>query len=119
MSEKAAKPKDRVKLDVQTILHTTEGRPFINQLNTVSHVLTMKDSEVEFKGELLAKTGYVSDCKSAQLFRCPNGYFLFCDKAFTNNNWSAIGQSINEVLSKLDDADIKNKLQELVPAEAV
>ncbi|MCZ6803916.1 MAG: hypothetical protein O7D86_08285 [Proteobacteria bacterium] len=47
--EKAPKPKDTVKLDVETILQTTEGRSFLNQLNQVSRVLSIRNSEVNFK----------------------------------------------------------------------
>lgn len=112
MSEKAAKSKDSVKLDVETILQTAEGRVFINQLNTVSHVLAMRDSEIEFKGEDMVKTGYVSDYKSVQLFKCPKGYFLFFDKAFGKNNFSFIAETMDELLSKISDADVKQKLME-------
>ena len=119
MSEKATKPTDRVKLDVETILQTAEGRHFLNQLNFVSQIVTIKDSQVEFKGEQMVKTGYVADCKSVQLFKCPDGYFLFCNKAATKNNWSVSGRGLEEVLSKLYDNEIKNKLEEeLASAEA-
>ncbi|MCH9007584.1 MAG: hypothetical protein O7G31_07075 [Calditrichaeota bacterium] len=119
MSEKAPKPTDRVKLDVETILQTAEGRHFLNQLNFVSQIVTIKDSQVEFKGEQMVKTGYVADCKSVQLFKCPDGYFLFCNKAATKNNWSVSGRGLEEVLSKLYDNEIKNKLEEeLASAEA-
>ena len=119
MSEKAPKPTDRVKLDVETILQTAEGRHFLNQLNFVSQIVTIKNSQVEFKGEQMVKTGYVADCKSVQLFKCPDGYFLFCNKAATKNNWSVSGRGLEEVLSKLYDNEIKNKLEEeLASAEA-
>ena len=119
MSEKAPKPTDRVKLDVETILQTAEGRHFLNQLNFVSQIVTIKDSQVEFKGEQMVKTGYVADCKSVQLFKCPDGYFLFCNKAATKNNWSVSGRGLEEVLSKLYDNEIKNKPEEeLASAEA-
>lgn len=119
MSEKAPKPTDRVKLDVETILQTAEGRHFLNQLNFVSQIVTIKDSQVVFKGEQMVKTGYVADCKSVQLFKCPDGYFLFCNKAATKNNWSVSGRGLEEVLSKLYDNEIKNKLEEeLASAEA-
>ena len=82
MSEKPVKPKDVVSLDVETNLQTTEGRVFLNQISKVSRVLYLKDSAVEFKGEQLLKTGYIADFKSVMLYKCPNGYFIFGDKAF-------------------------------------
>jgi hypothetical protein len=111
MSEKAKKASDVVSLDVETILQTTEGRIFLNQLNTVSKVLRMIDSTVEFKGEELLKTGYVSDCKSIQLFKCPNGYFLFLNKAFTKNNLSFAEPDIDGLLDKIADNEIKDRLE--------
>lgn len=110
--EKVPKPKDTVKLDVETILQTTEGRSFLNQLNEVSRVLSMRDSAVYFKGEKILKTGYLGDCKSVQLFKCPNGYFLFCNKAFTKNNWSAAGSKLNDVIEKIQDREVKKKISE-------
>ncbi len=112
MSEHAAKPKDVVKLDVETNVQTSEGRLFLKQLNEVSHVLFMRDTEVEFKGELMLKTGYVGDCKSVSLYKGPNGYFLFCDKAFGKNNWSVIGKTFDEILAKVTNKEIKKKLTE-------
>jgi len=110
--EKAPGPKDIVKLDVETVLQTTEGRSFLNQLNEVSRVLSVRDSAVDFKGEEILKTGYLGDCKSVQLFKCPNGYFLFCNKAFTKNNWSAAGSKLNDVIEKIQDGEIKKKISE-------
>jgi len=110
--EKAPRPKDIVKLDVETVLQTTEGRSFLNQLNEVSRVLSVRDSAVDFKGEEILKTGYLGDCKSVQLFKCPNGYFLFCNKAFTKNNWSAAGSKLNDVIEKIQDGQIKKKISE-------
>ena len=110
--EKAPRPKDIVKLDVETVLQTTEGRSFLNQLNEVSRVLSVRDSAVDFKGEEILKTGYLGDCKSVQLFKCPNGYFLFCNKAFTKNNWSATGSKLNDVIEKIQDGEIKKKISE-------
>jgi hypothetical protein len=49
MSEHATKPKDEVKLDVESNVQTMEGRVFVNQLNEVSHVLALKDTEIVFK----------------------------------------------------------------------
>lgn len=118
MSEKASKPKDTVKLDVETILQTAEGRPFLNQLNSVSHVLSLKDSQVEFRGEEVLKTGFVADCKSVQLFKCPAGYFLFCNKAHTKNNWSVAGGSLEDVLSRVYDEEIRKKLDEELASAA-
>ena len=118
MSEKPSQPKDRVKLNVETILQTSEGRSFLNQINQVGRVLAMKDSEVEFKGEEIAKTGFVSDCKSVQLFKCPNGYFVFCNKTFSMNNWSAAGASIDEILKQIDDEAIRSALAEQVSQES-
>lgn len=119
MSEKAAKPKDVATLDTETNLQTTEGRKFINQLNTVSHVLHLKDTTVTFKGEEVLKTGYVGDFKSLILYKCPRGYFLFGDKAFGKNNWSMIASSEDELLAKLNDGEIKKKISEAVSAGAV
>jgi len=112
MSEKAAKPKDVVTLDLETNVQTAEGRIFLNQLNTVSHVLHLKDTTVEFKGEEVLRTGYVGDFKSLMLYKCPNGYFLFGDMAFGKNNWSVIGRSLNDLLAKVSDKDIKKKITE-------
>ncbi len=110
--EKAPKPKDTVKLDVETILQTTEGRSFLNQLNEVSRVLSVKGSEVNFRGEEILKTGYLGDYKSVQLFKCPNGYFLFCNKAFTKNNWSTAAGKLNDVIEKIQDGEVKKKISE-------
>ncbi len=119
MSEKAAKPKDAISLDLETNLQTAEGRRFLNQLNTVSRVLHVKDTTVQFKGEEILKTGYVGDFKSVILYKCPNGYFLFGDKVFGKNNWSAIGKSIDELLRQLDDGEVKKKITESLSASAV
>jgi len=110
--EKAPKPKDTVKLDVETILQTTEGRSFLNQLNEVSRVLSVRNSEVDFKGEEILKTGYLGDCKSVQLFKCPDGYFLFCNKASTKNNWSAASSKLNDVIEKIQNEEVKKKISE-------
>jgi len=117
MSDKPAKPQDIVKLDTETILQTAEGRVFINQLNTVSHVLSMQDAELQFKGEEVLKTGYIGDWKSIQLFKCPNGFFLFCDAAFGKNNWSAIGETVEEVLGKIGDKEVRQRVEEELAAE--
>jgi len=117
MSDKPAKPQDVIKLDTETVLQTTEGRIFINQLNTVSHVLAMRDAEIEFKGEEIVKTGYVGDWKSVQLYKCPNGYFLFCDAAFGKNNWSTIGKSVEEVLDRISDEEVRRRVEEELSAE--
>lgn len=117
MSEKPAKPQDVINLDTETVLQTTEGRVFINQLNTVSHVLSMRDAEVAFKGEEIVKTGYVGEWKSVQLFKCPNGYFLFCDAAFGKNNWSAIGKTVEEILGKVADKEVRQCIEEELSAE--
>ncbi len=110
--EKTQNPEDTVKLDVETILQTTEGRSFLNQLNQVSRVLSMRNSEVNFKGVEVVKTGYLGDCKSVHLFKCPNGYFLFCNKASTKNNWSAAGSKLNDVIEKIQDGEVKKKISE-------
>ena len=110
--EKTQNPEDTVKLDVETILQTTEGRIFLNQLNQVSRVLSIRNSEVNFKGVEVVKTGYLGDCKSVHLFKCPNGYFLFCNKAFTKNNWSAAGSKLNDVIEKIQDGEVKKKISE-------
>lgn len=110
MSENARQANNVAKLDLESSVHTIEGRNFLNQLNRVSHILSLKGSEVVFKGGQLFKTGYVGDCKSVQLFKCPGGYFLFCNRAFTMNNWSAAGETIDEVVSRVDDAQIKQKI---------
>ncbi len=110
MSEKAARPKDVVTLDVETNVQTTEGRVFLNQLNAVSHVLHLKDSTVQFKGEQLVKTGYVGDFKSVILYKCPNGYFLFGDKAFGKNNVSWIGSTVEEVLAQVPDEEVRKRV---------
>ncbi len=118
MSEKAPQANNSINLDVETILLTAEGRPFIKQINSVSRVLSMKHSEVKFRGEQLVKTGYVGDCKSVQLFKCPNGYFLFCNKAFSNNNWSIAGDTLKDVFAALTDTEIKTALKAVVSEEA-
>ncbi len=110
MSEKTVQPKDNVKLDVETILLTTEGRHFIKQIQSVSRILLISHSEVTFKGEEIAKLGYVGDCKSVRLFKCPDGYFLFCNKAMSMNNWSAADTSLNNLLNKVYDPQIKEKV---------
>lgn len=112
MSDKAPRPKDVVTLDTETILQTTEGRRYINQINSVSTILTLKGSEVTFKGEEIARIGIVADCKSVQLFKCPRGYFIFCNKALTMNNWSAAGAVLEDLLNKLYDPQIKEKIVE-------
>lgn len=112
MSEKAAKPKDVMSLDLESNVQTFEGRKFLNQLNSVSHVLHLKDTTVQFKGEEVLKTGYVGDFKSLILYKCPNGYFLFADKAFGKNNWSVTGGTLEELLAKLPDGDVRKKLTE-------
>ncbi len=113
MSEKPVKPKDVVSLDVETNLQTTEGRVFLNQINKVSRVLYLKDSVVEFKGEQLLKTGYIADFKSVMFYKCPNGYFIFGDKAFGKNNWSAVGHGLDDVASQVADEKIKKMILEL------
>lgn len=119
MSEKAAKPKDVTSLDVETNLQTTEGRRFLNQLNTVSHVLHLKDTTATFKGEEMMKTGYVGDFKSLILYKCPGGFFLFGDRAFGKNNWSLIAKSLDELLNQIDDGEPKKKIMESLNAAAV
>lgn len=116
--ENAPKAKDVVKLDVETVLQTTEGRVFLDQLKSVSRVLSIKDSVVEFKGEEILKTGYVGDCKGVQLFECPNGYFLFCNKAFTKNNWSTSGEKLNEVVGRVEDKEIRDKVSKMLATAA-
>lgn len=118
MSEKAAKPKDVVTLDLETILQTTEARRYINQLKTVSQILGLKDSQVSFKGEEVVSTGYVGDCKSVHLYKCPKGYFLFFNKAATKNNWSEIGDSEEAVIKKVYDPQIREKLMNELSAAA-
>ncbi|MCG8607447.1 hypothetical protein MJD09_21005, partial [bacterium] len=103
MSDKPAKAKEIVSLDVETNLQTTEGRIYLNQLQTVSQVFLLKDSIVEFKGEELLKTGYIGDFKSVALYRCPNGYFSFGDRAFGKHNWSASGKDLDEILAQISD----------------
>lgn len=100
------------KLDFETSLFTIEGRTFLKQLSSVSRVLSVKDAGAEFWGDEKVKTGYVGDCKSVQLFECPDGFLLFCNKAFTNNNWSATGQTVAEVLDKVSNFDVKKKIEE-------
>jgi hypothetical protein len=112
MSEKPEKPKDVVKLDVETNVQTTEGRIFLTQLNTVSHVLHLKDSVVHFRGEEVLKTGYIGDFKSLILYKCPKGYFLFGDRAFGKNNVSWAGNDLDELLGKLRDKEIEKKILE-------
>ncbi len=107
-----------VKLDVGTNLFTIEGRAFSKQLNMVSRVLSVSDAGVEFWREEKVKTGYVGDCKSIQLYECPEGFFLFCNKAFSNNNWSATGQTAADILDKIYDGEIKKKIEQTI-AEAV
>ncbi len=118
MSANASRAKDVVKLDVETTLNTIEARKFLNQISLVSRVLSMRDTEVEFKGEEIAATGYVGDCKSVQLFKCPNGFFLFCNKAFTKNNWSAAARTLEEVLQQIDDDAVRAKVSEELSTEA-
>lgn len=106
------KAQDVVTLDVESNLQTTEGRSFINQLNQVSHVLHLKDTVVQFKGETLIATGYVGDYKTVQLYKCPNGYFLFADMAFGKDNWSVIGRTLDEVLGQVQDKEVTKKIKE-------
>ena len=113
MPEKPVKSKDVVSLNVETNLQTTEGRIFLNQINKVSRVLHLKDSMVEFKGEQLLKTGYIADFKSVIFYKCPNGYFIFGNKAFGKNNWSATGHDLDEVVSQVADDKIKKMILEL------
>ena len=97
MSERVTKADGIAKLDVESVVQTTEGRAFIKQLTAVSRIISLKSTEVEFVGEEILKTGYVADCKSIQVFKCPDGYFLFCNKAFTMNNWSAIADDLPQL----------------------
>lgn len=106
-----------VKLDVETSLFTMEGRVFLKQLNSVSSVLSISDTQVEFLGDEMVKTGYVGDCKSVQFFQCPKGFFIFCNKAFTKNNWSATGQTVVEVLDKINDSSIREKVESELSAD--
>ncbi|MFQ5771189.1 MAG: hypothetical protein ACE5HX_11675 [bacterium] len=103
-------------MDVETNVQITEGRIFLDQLNKVSHVLSLKSTEVEFKGEPIFKTGYLGRFKSLTLYKCPNGYFLFGDKAFGKNNWSIIGSTLDELLTKIPHKEIKKKITEEVAA---
>ncbi|HEX9654046.1 MAG TPA: hypothetical protein VGA99_10065 [bacterium] len=119
MSEKTAKAKDVMTLDVETNLQTTEGRKYLNQLNTVSHVLHLKDTTVTFKGEEVLKTGYLGDFKSLSLYKCPKGYFLFGDRAFGKNNWSVMANTLDELLAKLGEGEVKQKIAEAAHASAV
>ncbi len=114
MSEKAAKANDHISLDVETILQTTEARNYLNQINQVSRVLFMKNSQVEFKGEEILKTGYISDCKSVLLYKCPNGYFLFCNKVFSMNNWSTAATDTVELLAQIEDSEIKKRVEAVI-----
>ncbi len=114
MSEKGARPKDVVILDVETNVQTAEGRVFLNQLNAVSRVLHLKDTTVQFKGEVVAQTGYVGDFKSLTLYKCPNGYCLFGDKAFGKNNVAWVGKTVEEVLAQVPDEAARRQVAELV-----
>lgn len=101
-----------VSLDVESNVQTLEGRIFLKQLNEVSHVLHLKDTEVKFFGEEIARLEYVGDYKSIILYQCPRGYFLFFDRAIGKNNWSLVGQSIDEIIDNLSDEEVKTQLQE-------
>ena len=109
-----------VSLDVESNVQTLEGRVFLKQLNEVSHVLHLKDTEVKFFGEEIARLVYVGDYKNIILYQCPKGYFLFFDCAIGKNNWSLIGRTVDEILNKIPDQKIKKQLQEkLVAKETV
>ncbi len=110
MSEKEPKAKDVTTLDVETNVQTTEGRVFLDQLNKVSHVLLLQDTEVTFKGELVFKTGYVGDYKSIQLYKCPRGFFLFFDVAYGKNNRSLVATTIDELLKQIPDKKIREQV---------
>jgi hypothetical protein len=113
MSERVPKTAGVVKLDVESVLFTTEGRGFVKQLAEVSRIISLKNTEVEFIGEEILKTGYIADCKSVQIFKCPKGYFLFCNKAFTMNNWSAIADDLQQLQAKAYDDLMRQKIAEL------
>jgi len=112
MTEKTTKPTDAVTLNLETIVQTTEARHFIDEIRSVGKILSLKDSEVTFKGEEIAKIGIVGDCKSVQLFKCPNGYFVFCNKAFSMTNWSAADSSLENLLNNIYDPQITEKIAE-------
>ena len=117
MAERSDKSAGVVTLDVESNVQTVEGRVFLKQLNEVSHVLHLKDTEVRFKGEVILKADYVGDCKSVILYKCPRGYFLFCDKVFGKTNWSAIGSTLPELLEKVQDEAIRKRIEEEVSAK--
>ncbi|MFQ5638399.1 MAG: hypothetical protein ACE5IR_10445 [bacterium] len=106
------KPNNVISLDVETNVQTAEGRFFLNHLNTVSHVLFLRDSTVRFQGEQVMKTGYFDDFKSLILYKCPKGYFLFGDKAFGTNNLSWIGSDLDSLLKCVDDKKLTKKISE-------
>lgn len=115
MSEKS-QPESSVTLDVESETNTAEGRQFLRHIVAVSRVLQMKDTQITFKGEELLKISFVGDCKSVQLFKCPTGYFLFCNKSFTKNNWSAAGKTVSEVVEAVYDPEVKSRLAEGISA---
>ncbi|MFQ5605930.1 MAG: hypothetical protein ACE5HS_21885 [bacterium] len=118
MSEHASKSKDVVTLDVETNVLTAEGRVFLNKLNTVSRVLFLRDTKVDFKGAQILKTGYIGDFKCIEIYKCPNGFFLFGNRAFGNNNWSVIGKTLDELLDQIGDLEIKKKIEAEMAADS-
>jgi len=107
------------KLDTETSLHTSEGRIFINQLRSVTEIISILDTSAQFKGEEIVKTGYLGEYKSVHLFKCPKGYFLFCNKTFTKNNWSIADSDLEALMSKISDNDVVQRLKEELLETAV
>ena len=90
---------------------TSEGRVFLNQVASVSSIMRINNTTVEFLGEQLVKTGYLSDYKSVQLIKCPAGYLLFADKIFTKNNWSVAAPDLDTLLQAVSDKEVLAQLE--------
>ena len=118
MSETTSNEQAIVKLDTETSLLTSEGRVFLNQIASVSSIMRVNNTSVEFLGEELVKTGYVSDCKRVQLIKCPAGYFLFADKTFTKNNWSVAAPDLETLLQNVPDREVRTQLEKELSATA-
>jgi hypothetical protein len=112
MSDETPQLAEVVKLDTEAVLLTSEGRTFLNQLTCVSRIITISNTTVTFKGKEVMKTGYWGDYKSVQLFECPQGYFLFCNKLFSKNNWSAAASDLDTLFQQITDRALADRIQQ-------
>jgi hypothetical protein len=107
------------KIDTEACLHTAEGRVYLNQLKSVTKVTGISETTAHFIGEEIVKLGYTGEYKSIHLFRCPDGYFLFCNKTFSKNNWSASDRELDVLLDKVSDVEVVEGLKKELSAAPV